>query len=129
MITFEVISFPEIMGLSSEERINKIVNLAKSGKIALIQGRLPKEEELELVKKAMSYVNNEFKGIELAVIEPQNSENGFMYKIRLKLIQLFGGGLSQGITLVGPATLIKEVKNNPNKLQLIVSDSKKKRVK
>lgn len=127
MITFEVFSYSEIMNLSSDERREKIIENAKKGKIILIQGRLSYEEEMELIKAALIHVNNEFKGIELAVLEPKAENKSFLDKVRYKLIKIFGGGMIEGITLVGPANLVSEIKRDPSQVQWsIVTDSKKR---
>ncbi|MBS3130264.1 DUF2073 domain-containing protein [Candidatus Woesearchaeota archaeon] len=72
MLTLEVIPYQEIEHLSSVGRIRKLLNSAKEDKIVLLQGRLKKEEEAELIRATMEEINDEFKGIELAVIDPGN---------------------------------------------------------
>lgn len=127
MITFEVFSYSEIMNLSPEERKEKIIKNAKNGKIILIQGRLSSKEEMELIKTALLHVNNHFKGIELAVLEPKAEYKSFLDKIRYKLIKMFGGNMIEGITIVGPANLVREIKRDPSQVQWsIISDSKKR---
>ena len=113
MLTFQIMPYGEISGLSSVGRIRKLLNLAKQDKIVLLQGRLDKEEEAELIKATMEEINKEFKGIELAVMDSLDNGalNGFD---RLK------GGVANmllgnrgGLTLVGPANVVKKVKKNP----------------
>ena len=126
MLTFQIIPYGEISGLSSVGRIRKILTLAKQDKIILLQGRLDKEEEAELIKATMEEINKEFKGIELAVMDSLDNGalNGFD---RLK------GGVANmllgnrgGLTLVGPANVVKKVKKNPKKLQFMIEESKKR---
>ena len=126
MLTFQIIPYGEISSLSSVGRIRKILNLAKQDKIILLQGRLDKEEEAELIKATMEEINKEFKGIELAVMDSLDNGalNGFD---RLK------GGVANmllgnrgGLTLVGPANVVKKVKKNPKKLQFMIEESKKR---
>ena len=126
MLTFQIIPYGEISGLSSVGRIRKILNLAKQNKIILLQGRLDKEEEAELIKATMEEINKEFKGIELAVMD--SLDNGALTGFdRLK------GGVANmllgnrgGLTLVGPANVVKKVKKNPKKLQFMIEESKKR---
>ena len=77
MITLQVVPFSEIQGLSSVGRIRKLLNIAKENKSVLLQGRLKKEEETELIKTTMEEINKDFKGIELAVIYPSIPGLGF----------------------------------------------------
>ena len=126
MLTFQIIPYGEISSLSSVGRIRKILNLAKQDKIILLQGRLDKEEEAELIKATMEEINKEFKGIELAVMD--SLDNGALTGFdRLK------GGVANmllgnrgGLTLVGPANVVKKVKKNPKKLQFMIEESKKR---
>ena len=126
MLTFQIIPYGEISGLSSVGRIRKLLTLAKQDKIVLLQGRLDKEEEAELIKATMEEINKEFKGIELAVMD--SLDNGALTGFdRLK------GGVANmllgnrgGLTLVGPANVVKKVKKNPKKLQFMIEESKKR---
>ena len=126
MLTFQIMPYGEISGLSSVGRIRKILTLAKQDKIILLQGRLDKEEEAELIKATMEEINKEFKGIELAVMD--SLDNGALTGFdRLK------GGVANmllgnrgGLTLVGPANVVKKVKKNPKKLQFMIEESKKR---
>jgi len=126
MLTFQIIPYGEIKGLSSVGRIRKLLTLAKQDKIVLLQGRLDKEEEAELIKATMEEINKEFKGIELAVMD--SLDNGALTGFdRLK------GGVANmllgnrgGLTLVGPANVVKKVKKNPKKLQFMIEESKKR---
>jgi len=126
MLTFQIIPYGEISGLSSVGRIRKLLTLAKQDKIVLLQGRLDKAEEAELIKATMEEINKEFKGIELAVMD--SLDNGALTGFdRLK------GGVANmllgnrgGLTLVGPANVVKKVKKNPKKLQFMIEESKKR---
>ena len=126
MLTFQIIPYGEISGLSSVGRIRKLLTLAKQDKIVLLQGRLDKEEETELIKATMEEINKEFKGIELAVMDSMNSGalTGFD-KLKDGFANMLLGNRS-GLTLVGPANIIKKVKKNPKKLQFMIEESKKR---
>ena len=52
-----------------------LINIAKENKIVLLQGKLRKEEEAELIQATMEEINKDFKGIELAVIEQSNKKS------------------------------------------------------
>ncbi|MFC1753916.1 DUF2073 domain-containing protein [Thermoproteota archaeon] len=129
-LTLQFIPYAEIENLSSLGRIRKILNAAKENNIVLLEGRLKKEEETELIKTTMEEINDEFKGIELAVIYPESKNLDFMKKIKSQFVNLLLGN-RQGLTIVGPASVVKEIKKDPNKIQLFTTEAniKKKRKK
>ena len=128
MVTLRFIPYTEIENMSSIGRIRKILNTAKQNKIVLLQGRLKKEEETELIKTTMEEINKEFRGIELAVINPnQASLEGFS-KLKNDVIGFLLGD-RQGLTIVGPANIVKAISKDPDKIELYTSEKniKKKR--
>lgn len=128
MVTLHFIPYTEIEQLSSVGRIRKLLNVAKQNKIVLLQGRLKREEETELIKTTMEEINKEFRGIELAVINPaQASLEGFS-KFKNSVISLVMGD-RQGLTIIGPANVVKAISKNPDKIELYTSrnDVKKQR--
>ena len=125
MVTLQFMPYSEIADLTSVGRIRKLLNAAKENKIVLLQGRLKKEEEAELIKATMEEINKDFKGIELAVIDPERKE-GFSIK---ESIMNFLLGDRQGMTIIGPASVVKEIKKDPNKIELFTKELKPKRKK
>ncbi|MBI4140570.1 DUF2073 domain-containing protein [Candidatus Woesearchaeota archaeon] len=128
MVTLHFVPYTEIEQLSSVGRIRKLLNVAKQNKIVLLQGRLKREEETELIKTTMEEINKEFRGIELAVINPtQASFDGFA-KVKNSLMS-FVLGDRQGLTIIGPANVVKAISKNPDKIELFTSknDVKKRR--
>ena len=127
MLTLQFVPYKDIKELSSIGRIRKLLNLAKENKVVLLEGRLNKEEEAELIKTTMEEINASFKGIELAVINPDESEQDPFSKFKLTLASVLLGN-KQGFTIIGPATIIKNIKRDPNKLQLLMKDANSKKV-
>ncbi|MEK6907011.1 MAG: DUF2073 domain-containing protein [Nanoarchaeota archaeon] len=126
MLTLQFIPYSEVKDLSSLGRIRKLLNMAKENKIVLLEGRLSKEEEAELIKTTMEEINASFKGIELAVVNPSENENDVFSKLRSTLASTLLGN-RQGFTIIGPATIIKSIKRDPNKLQLLMKDAASRR--
>ncbi|MBR9692106.1 DUF2073 domain-containing protein [Candidatus Woesearchaeota archaeon] len=119
--------YSEIEGLSSVGRIRKILNVAKENKIVLLQGRLKKEEETELIKATMEEINKDFKGIELAVIDPGIAGNvAGVRKLRNAVFGMLLGD-RQGMTIIGPASIVKEIKKDPHKIELLTKETKAKK--
>ena len=126
MVTLQLLPYTEIEGLSSVGRIRKLLNIAKQDKIVLLQGRLRKEEETELIKTTMEEINKEFKGIELAVIHPAMSQLSGLQKLKNDFVSAVLGD-RQGLTIIGPASVVKAIKKDPNKIELLTSERKRKR--
>lgn len=123
MITLQVVPYSEIDGLSSIGKIRKLLNIAKENKIVLLQGKLKKEEEKELIKTTMEEINKDFKGIELATLDGNDEKKSGFKKILADLLL----GDRQGMTIIGPATVVKEIKKDPSKIELFTTEKRKKR--
>ena len=128
MVTLQFMPYTEIEALSSLGRIRKLLNIAKKNKIVLLQGRLKKDEETELIKATMEEINKEFKGIELAVINPKQEDIGGLNKLKNDFVEMLLGDRS-GMTIIGPANVVKSIKKDPNKIELLTKERKKKRKK
>jgi len=116
MLTFQYVPFNEIQNLSSERRISKILGIVKRNKIVLMQGRLKSNEETALIERTMQEVSKEFKGIELCTIYP-NSEKNKTAQFKQMILKVIMGD-RDGLTIIGPATVVKEIKRNPDKIEL-----------
>ncbi len=126
MVTLQLIPYTEIESLSSLGRIRKLLNIAKQDKIVLLQGRLKKEEETELIKVTMEEINREFKGIELAVINPATASLTGFQKLKNDMLGAMLGD-RQGLTIIGPASVVKAIKKDPNKIELLTSERRKRK--
>lgn len=120
-LSLQIIPFSEVRELSISERVKKILNLVLGNKIVILHGRLRVEEEARLIEDTMALVDHvkNFKGIELAVIEPDLKRENILVKLRHKLASRLIGD-SSAITVIGPAALIKEIKRDPKKLELLL---------
>lgn len=114
--------FSEIRNLNSDERIKKILDICLKNNIIILQGRLRPEEESRLIGDTMAMVNHvkDFKGIELAVVS-ENNEKGFWKKMRKRMIGVLSGGDLGAVTIIGPATIVKEIKRDPKKIELMLN--------
>lgn len=126
-LTLQFVPYSEIEDLSSLGRIKKLLKMAKENKIVLLEGRLKKEEEAELIKTTMEEIDDEFKGIELGVIYPGKGTGDFMKKVKANIANVLLGD-RVGLTIIGSASIVKEIKKDPDKIQLFMkTDSKKKK--
>jgi hypothetical protein len=127
-LTLQFVPYIEIEGLSSLGRIKKLLKIAMEDKIVLLEGRLRREEEAELIKTTMEEISDEFKGIELHVIYPGTAEGAFFRRMKSGLITRLLGE-RQGLTIIGPASIVKEIKKDPNKIQLLTKPPAQKKRK
>jgi len=127
-LTLQFIPYHEIAELGSARRVKKILDIAKENKIILLEGRLKKEEETDLIAITMEEIDAKFKGIELAVINPSNKDKTFFRRLKNNFVNAMLGD-RVGFTIVGPATIVKEIKKNPDKIELLTLEAKKKKKK
>lgn len=119
--SLHILPFSEIKDLSITDRVKKILAMVLANKVVILQGRLRVEEEIRLIEDTMAMVDHikSFKGIELAVIEPDMKNQTLLYKIRKSLANSLVGH-SNEITIIGPASIVKEIKKDPKKLEVLL---------
>ena len=129
MVTFQFISYQQIQDLSSAKRINKLLNIVKQDKIVLLEGRLSKQEEVDLIEITMEEIDDRFKGIELSVIYPQSKkQESVLRKLRYHMMNVVLGDRN-GFTIIGPASVVKKIERNPNKIELFTEERSSRRRK
>ena len=120
--SIQFLPYSEIRNLSSDERIRKILDIVLGNNILILQGRLFAMEETRLIGDTMAMIGHvkNFKGIELAVVS-ENGEEGIITKFKKKMATMLSGGDLGAITIIGPATIVKEIKKNPKKIELLLN--------
>jgi len=113
-IQIEFVSAKSLSGKTSDEKLKAVLVAVKKGKIVVLEAALSRQEEKELIKKTMESVSDDFPGIEISSFgeEPED--------MRAQLIK-FLGGKTAGLTVIGPSTLVKQVKRDPGRLNLFAS--------
>ena len=121
-LSLQVIPYSEIEHLSIAERVKKLLALVLGNKIVILHGRLRPEEEARLIEDTMALVDHvrNFKGIELAVVEPDMRRSTVFDKMKHTIAKRLIGD-SAALTIIGPASVIKEIKRDPKKLELFLS--------
>jgi len=123
MVTFQFVPYQDIESLSSAKRINKLLNIVKENKIVLMEGRLKKEEEADLIEITMEEITPKFKGIELSVVYPDKNKQDVLQKIRGTMASVLLGN-REGMTIIGPASIVKKIEKNPNKIELFTREAR-----
>ncbi len=122
--SIEFLPYSEIRNLDSNERIKKILDVVLGNHLLLLQGHLKPEEETRLIGDTMAMIGHvkNFKGIELAVISNnQENEKNPINKLKSRAVTLLAGADIGAITIIGPATIVKEIKKNPKKIELLLN--------
>jgi len=117
---------------TGQKRINFILNKVKDGSILVVNGVLTPDEEMDLIRETMRRVDDGFPGIEVCSLKKQVKGWGqFLATLgngREKLSSSIWAGitgnppktkLKTGITLIGPAKIIKNIKKNPDSFSVL----------
>ena len=125
MVTFKFVPYYEIEALSPAKRVNKLLKIVKEYKSVIMEGRLRKQEEADLIEITMEEISPKFKGIELSVIYPDRGKQDAMQKLKGAMASALLGD-RQGLTIVGPASVVKKIENNPDKIELFTRENRVK---
>lgn len=125
MLVLKFVKYAEIEELDSDKRIEMLIDHVKSNKIIILEGRLKKHEEADLIRKTMEEIDQKFKGIELGVIYPDSDKNkGLIKRLKKELINMILGDRN-GLTIIGPANIVSEIRQDPSKIELFMKEEKK----
>jgi hypothetical protein len=118
-LTIHFMPYSEIESEGAAGRIKKILGVVLQNKIVILQGRLRPEEETRLIEDTMALVGHVkgFNGVELAVVS--NEDRTLFDKIRHNIARILVGE-QDAVTIIGPANLVKEIKRNPKKIELML---------
>lgn len=117
MAGVQVLSYELIKNWDSSDKLKKILDIVKKGDVVMLEGRLTAEEETELVYQALANVSGKFTGIEVAFLNSNKSRN-ILEKVRDSIVKILVKDRI-GITVIGPSKIIKEIKMDPNKLEIL----------
>lgn len=120
-LTIHFMPYSHIAGDDAIQRIRKIMGIILEKKIIILQGRLKPEEETKLIEHTMTLVGNlkGFQGIEIATISGDGKNKGLFDRVRHNIARILIGE-QDAVTIIGPATLVKEIKRNPKKIELML---------
>lgn len=118
-LTLRFMSFSEIDKLDSVARVKKILDIVLKNKIVILQGRLEAQEEASLIQSTMALVGRikGFRGVEIAVVQSKNNE-AFMDKVKFGIARALIGE-RDSLTIIGPASVVKEIKRDPSKIEFM----------
>ena len=120
-LTLHFMPYSEISSLDTVERIKKLLKIILDNKVIILQGRLKPEEESRLIEDTMIMIGNirGFKGVELAVISQDSENRSVMDTMKFGLAKALVGQ-QDALTIIGPASIVKEMKKDPKKLEVMM---------
>ena len=128
MISFQYMPYSEHSSLKTEEKLNRILRITKQNKILLMQGRLKPHEEAKLIEETMSQITRSFTGISFCTISPVNPNGrprSFASRVRDN-IYYNTFGKREVLTIIGPATIVKEIRKNPSKIDILLRSGRRR---
>lgn len=128
MLSFQYLPHREYAGLDVEEKLKMIFKIVKKDKIVLMQGRLKPQEEAQLIEQTMGQITKKFSGISFCTILPEAQDdkkngNGKEAKIPMIMKNAFYNMFMKNrdtLTIIGPANLVREIRKNPNRIDLML---------
>ena len=126
-LTIQYVPFEELSYLEQDKKIQKLLRIVKQNKVVLMEGRLSSHEEADLIEATMEMVDSKFKGIEISSFNPleKNNTKKQPQDIVKKLLMNLIWGKRRGLTLIGPANIVKEIRKDPNRMQLFFSNRRR----
>jgi len=122
----QYVPYEELSYLDSDKRIQKLLKIVKQNKVVLMEGTLSSQEEADLIEATMEIVDSKFKGVEISAFNPmekvtKKTPQDQLKKIFINLIW----GRRRGLTVIGPANIIKDIRRDPKSIQLFLSNRRK----
>lgn len=122
-LKLDFVSSVKLNGKTQKKKINYILGRVKDGSILVLDGVMRPEEEMDLIKETMRRVDDGFPGIEVCSLKKQSKGFNQVFETLSDRRERFWNwitgrsgqtNLKTGMTLIGPAKLIKKIKKNPD---------------
>ena len=120
-LTIHFMPYSEIAHEDAIGRIKKIMGIILKGKIIILQGKLRPDEEARLIENSMTLIGNieGFQGVEIAGLSGENENRGVFEKVRHNIARILVGE-QDAITIIGPASVVKDITKDPKKIELML---------
>ena len=121
-LTIHFMPYSEIAHEDPIHRIKKIMGIVLDNRIIILQGKLRPDEETRLIENSMTLIGNikGFQGIEIATVSGEGEDNTLFHRIRHNIARILVGE-QDAITIIGPASVVKEMKQDPKKIELMLN--------
>jgi hypothetical protein len=104
-----------------DERVELILEKIKNKKIVVLNSRFDPRDEAVLIKRTMESVNRTFTGVEICSLSSSElmGDNSWLARMKETMVNFMTGGKS-GITVIGPAKIVREIKREPDRISLFI---------
>ncbi len=116
-INVEFVTFEKINNMTQKEQVKFIIEKIKNKKILIFDSRLNPEEEAKLISETMKKINKKFTGIEICSLDGQFQNDNFGERIKNFFFKILTGK-NRGVSIIGPAKIIKNIKRNPDNITI-----------
>jgi len=101
------------------EIFKKIINEVQQGNIVLIEKNISPLFEGQLIKETMKNVSDTFEGIEFVRLDLNEKNKNTFEAIKTTISKLLVG--ERVLTLIGPSSIIKNIKRDPNAIGMYIN--------
>lgn len=121
-LTIHFMPYSEIAKEDAVGRVKKIMGIVLNGKLVILQGRLRADEEVKLIENSMVMIGNVpgFQGVEIATLSGESEDRGLFEGVRRNIARILVGE-QDAITVIGPASVVGEMKKDPKKVELMLA--------
>ncbi|MFA5406369.1 MAG: DUF2073 domain-containing protein [Candidatus Nanoarchaeia archaeon] len=120
-LTLDFIPVELLMKSSMEDRVELILSKIKDKKIVVLNARFDPKEETALIQRTMESINKSFSGVEIASLSSSElmGDNSLLARIKEGIVNFLTRGKS-GITVIGPAKIVSQIKREPDRISLLI---------
>ena len=120
-LTIHFMPYSEIAREDTIGRVKKLMSVVLDNKVVILQGKLTAEEEAKLIENSMMLIGNvkNFQGVEIAAISGEGDDRGLFDRIRYNIARILVGE-QDAITIIGPASVVKDITKNPKKMEMML---------
>ena len=87
----------------------------QSNTILLIDAKISPEEEAYIIEQTMKRISDKFTGVEMSSLELGEKNTNALKKLKNVLLEKILGK-KRGLTIIGPAKIVRRIKRNPEEL-------------
>ena len=101
--------------------LREILKDVRGNTIIMIDAKLSVEQETYIIQETMKKISDKFPGIELSSLEMSPDKDLTIFgNLKNRMVEMLMGK-KRGVTIIGPANIIKKIEKNPQSLLLDLS--------
>ncbi|MFH1424206.1 MAG: DUF2073 domain-containing protein [archaeon] len=116
-LEMDFLSMEKVEGHTVEEKLLNVLDYVKGGHIVILDEALDPNDEARLVARTMESIDTEFAGIEFCSLPKRENP---VYATISKVVGFVTRKNARipGLTLVGPSSVIRKIKRDPDSFQV-----------